>query len=128
MVADDFEHQDRRLLTLQEEAESISVDSSDDSFQDLSFKMELMVSTVCEQKDCSLEFDQQNPCLQSAVTHLQEKFLRINKKIQDHRYHKMSISSWLTRREILPFLAKPAGLLLPTPASCSVSSSNSFVS
>ncbi|GAA6111066.1 ninein isoform X2 [Tachysurus ichikawai] len=47
--------------------------------------MELMVSTVCEQKDCSLEFDQQNPCLQSAVTHLQEKFLRINKKIQDHR-------------------------------------------
>ncbi|KAK3573389.1 hypothetical protein QTP86_024623 [Hemibagrus guttatus] len=52
MVVHDQEHQDKMLLTLQEEAESISVDSSDDSFKDLSF---------------------------------QEKLLRINKKIQEHR-------------------------------------------
>lgn len=105
----DLEHQDKVLLTLQEET---SVDSSDDSFQDLSFQLGVKIATMWELEDCCLEFDKQNPCLQSAFTHLQKKSLRIKKKIQEHRYHKMSISSWLTRTEILTSHPKPAGVLL----------------
>ncbi|KAF4090474.1 hypothetical protein AMELA_G00052550 [Ameiurus melas] len=74
--------QDKVLLTLQEET---SVDSSDDSFQDLSFQQGVKIATMWELEDCCLEFDKQNPCLQSAFTRLQEKSLRIKKKIQEHR-------------------------------------------
>ncbi|MCI4376286.1 hypothetical protein PGIGA_G00186490 [Pangasianodon gigas] len=80
----DLEHQDKVLLMLQEEAESISIDSSDDSFQDLSFQLGMKIATVWELEDCCLEFANQNPCLQSAGINLQEKCLRINKKIQEH--------------------------------------------
>lgn len=113
MVVHDQEHLDKMLLTLHKEAESISVDSSDDSFKDFSFQLGVKVFSLCEQGD--LEFEKQNPCLQSAVTHLQEKFLRINKKIQEHRYHIMPISSWLTRKDILP---SQQNLLACCPYSC----------
>lgn len=86
-LSHNLEHQDKVLLTMQEEAESVSVDSSDDSFQDLSFQLGMKISTVWEMEDCCLEFDKQNPCLQSVVTHLQKKSCRIKKKIQEHRYH-----------------------------------------
>lgn len=108
----DLEHQGKVLSTMQEEGESVSVDSSDDSFQDHSCQLGMKIAKLQEAVFQLPHCGNQNPCVPSAVTYLQKKSHRINKMIQEHRYHKISICSWLTRREILPSHPKPAGLLL----------------
>ncbi|KAK2852512.1 hypothetical protein Q7C36_007713 [Tachysurus vachellii] len=80
------QHLESRIYNIQEfQEQQLSLLKHINMYKENASLSMLMVSTVCEQKDCSLEFDQQNPCLQSAVTQLQEKSLRINKKIQEHR-------------------------------------------
>lgn len=82
----DLEYQ-KVLLTMQKEDDSTPEESSDDSIQDLSFQLGMKFTTLRELEYCSMDFDKQNPCLQSAVTYLQKKSHRINKKIQEYRYH-----------------------------------------
>lgn len=102
-------------LTMRKEVESISVDFLDDSYQDHGFQLGRKITTGWQLKDCCLESRKLNSCPQSAVTHLQEKSRRINRKIQEHGYHKIPISSCPIRREI-----PPKACWSVAPASCSV--------
>lgn len=81
----DLEKQDEIMLALQQDAESS--DTSDDSFMDRSWASE-KITAVSELEDCCSEFEKQNSRLRSALTHLQEKSLRIRERMQDHRYCK----------------------------------------
>lgn len=103
-------------LTMRKEVESISVDFLDDSHQDHCFQLGRKITTGWQLKDCHLESRKLNACPQSAVTHLQEKSRRIKRKIQEHRYHKIPISSCPIRRE--KSHPKAVGLLLLLAALC----------